>query len=208
MGKTQKYEDISLFDICNFDYLLCARGYGGVDRIVVAFSNENNRSRIAELLEVSNHPAKKLCRSGKEAIRSIREMGHGIVVCGYKLTDMTADDLAYDLGDAALVLVVAPPTMLDMCENISLCRLPTPIKRADLIATIEMLIEIESQKAPSAKTNRSDEEKELINEAKMLLMEKCAMTEPEAHRFIQKKSMDTGFKLISTARIIIRSYSC
>ncbi len=25
-------------------------------------------------------------------------MGHGVVVCGYKLTDMTADDLAYDWG--------------------------------------------------------------------------------------------------------------
>lgn len=178
-----------------------------MDRIVVTFSNENNRSRIAELLEVSNHPPRKLCRSGKEAIRSIREMGNGIVICGYKLTDMTADDLAYDLGETGLVLVVAPPTMLDMCENISLCKLPTPIKRADFVSTVEMLIELLSQKAPLQKINRSDEEKEIIQQAKLILMEKCFMTEPEAHRFIQKKSMDTGFKLISTARIIIRSYS-
>lgn len=189
-----------------FDYLLYTRGYGGVDRIVVAFSNENNRNRIAELLEVSNHIPRKLCRSGKEAIRSIREMGHGLVVCGYKLTDMTADDLAYDLGDSALVLVVAPPPMLSMCENISICKLPTPIKRADFVSTVEMLLELESQKAPLSIPKRSDEEKELIKQAKMILMEKCSMTEPEAHRFIQKKSMDTGFKLISTARIIIRSY--
>ncbi|MEA4973175.1 MAG: ANTAR domain-containing protein [Candidatus Metalachnospira sp.] len=179
-----------------------------MERIVVAFSNDNNRSRIAELLEVNNHAARKLCKSGKEAIRSVREMGHGIVVCGYKLSDMTADDLAYDLGDAGLVLVVAEPTMLDMCENISLCKLPTPIKRADFVSTIEMLIELESQKSPSANAKRTDEEKELIEEAKLILMEKCSMTEPEAHRFIQKKSMDSGFKIISTARIIIRSYSC
>lgn len=196
-----------MFKIHLFDYLLYTRGYGGVERIVVAFSNDNNRSRIAELLEVSNHTPRKLCRSGKEAIRSIREMGHGVVVCGYKLTDMTADDLAYDLGDSALVLVVAPPTMLDMCENISLCKLPTPIKRADFTSTIEMLLELESQKAPLPKTQRSEEEKEIIQEAKILLMERCSMTEPEAHRFMQKKSMDTGFKLVSTARIIIRSYS-
>lgn len=178
-----------------------------MDRIVVAFSNENNRSRIAELLEVSNHAPKKLCRSGKEAIRSIREMGHGIVVCGYKLTDMTADDLAYDLGDSALVMVVAQPTMLDMCENTSLCKLPTPIKRAEFVTAIETLLELESRKLPVSKNQRTEEEKELILEAKKILMEKCSMTEPEAHRFIQKKSMDSGFKLISTARIIIRSYS-
>lgn len=178
-----------------------------MDRIVVTFSNENNRSRIADLLELSNHPPRKLCRSGKEAIRSIREMRYGIVVCGYKLTDMTADDLAYDLGESGIVLVVAPPTMLNMCENISICKLPTPIKRADFVSTVEMLIELLDQKAPLPKVKRSDEEKEVIQKAKIVLMEKCFMTEPEAHRFIQKKSMDTGFKLITTARIIIKSYS-
>ena len=40
----------------------------------------------------------------------------------------------------------------------------------------------------------------------LYLMEKRLMTEPEAHRFIQKKSMDAGFKMVSTARLIISNY--
>jgi len=32
------------------------------------------------------------------------------------------------------------------------------------------------------------------------------MTENEAHRFIQRRSMDTGRKAVETARLIIQSY--
>ena len=32
------------------------------------------------------------------------------------------------------------------------------------------------------------------------------MTEPEAHRFIQKKSMDAGLKMAAAARIIENFY--
>ena len=46
-----------------------------MDSIIVAFSNDNNRNRIAEILESSNHIPRKLCRSGKEAIRTVRELG-------------------------------------------------------------------------------------------------------------------------------------
>lgn len=187
--------------------LTLCKGVRGVDKIVVAFSNENNRSRIAELLEVSNHAPKRICRSGKEAIRSIREMGHGIVVCGHTLVDMTADDLAYDLGDLAFVMVVAQPAMLDTCENTSLFKIPTPIRKVEFVTAIKVLLELEKHKVPVSTAKRTYEEKELILKAKNILMEKCLMTEPEAHRYIQKKSMDSGLKLISVARIIIRSYS-
>ena len=50
---------------------------------------------------------------------------------------------------------------------------------------------------------RSEEEKELIGKAKALLMERNGMTEPEAHRYIQKCSMDNGTSLVETAQMVI-----
>lgn len=178
-----------------------------MDRIVIAFGNDNNRNRIADILEAGGFSPKKLCKTGKEAIRTIRNMGGGIVICGYKLIDMTADDLSYDIGDIGSVLVVATPAMLELCENEGLCKIPSPIKRNDLISSVRMMLSIREKQFIPVKQERSEAEKRIIHEAKMILMEKCAMTEPEAHRFIQKKSMDSGFKLISTAKLIISSYS-
>ena len=40
-------------------------------------------------------------------------------------------------------------------------------------------------------------------DAKELLMERNHITESEAHRYIQKCSMDTGNSLVETARMIL-----
>jgi len=49
---------------------------------------------------------------------------------------------------------------------------------------------------------RSEKEQKIINDAKALLMERNHMTEEEAHRYIQKCSMDTGTNLVETAEMI------
>jgi response regulator NasT len=50
---------------------------------------------------------------------------------------------------------------------------------------------------------RSMEEQNLIMRAKELLMERNNMTESEAHRYIQKCSMDSGTNLVETAQMVI-----
>jgi len=47
------------------------------------------------------------------------------------------------------------------------------------------------------------EEKELIRQAKELLMERNHMSETEAHRYIQKCSMDSGTNMVETAQMIV-----
>ena len=46
-----------------------------------------------------------------------------------------------------------------------------------------------------------------IRRAKELLMEVNRMSEAEAHRFLQKRSMDTGAKLADTARLVLEHYT-
>ena len=47
---------------------------------------------------------------------------------------------------------------------------------------------------------------ERIRHAKELLMDVNRMTEEEAHRFLQKRSMDTGARLTDTAQAVIDAY--
>ena len=46
-----------------------------------------------------------------------------------------------------------------------------------------------------------------VRQAKAILMEVNLMTEAEAHRFLQKRSMDTGAKLADTARLVLEHYT-
>ena len=50
---------------------------------------------------------------------------------------------------------------------------------------------------------RSTAEQELVNRAKKLLMERKGLSEDEAHRTLQKRSMDAGSRLTQTARQVI-----
>ena len=50
---------------------------------------------------------------------------------------------------------------------------------------------------------RSPKELKTINAAKAILMERNQMTEAEAHKYIQKLSMDSGNDLIETAEMIL-----
>lgn len=179
-----------------------------MDKIIVAFENDNNRRRVGEILESSGIAIKGSFKSGSEAIRAIRKLSGGIIICGYKLPEMTATDLAYDLNGLAMVLVIAPPQQLELCTNDNVFKLPTPFSRADLVSSVRMLLQMEQKRfKATAPPRRSEKDAAVISKAKELLMGKNGMTEQEAHRFIQRRSMDTGAKAVETARLIIESYS-
>ena len=178
-----------------------------MDRIVLAFANEEAQRRILRLLESNGCSPAGCCFSGAETIRLIRKMGSGIIVCGFKLRDMTAGDLAASVRGTAALLVVSSAVNLDFCEGENLTKLATPVSRGDFFASLELLMQFEAKHLHHPAPKRREEEQKLIQRAKELLMDINRMTESEAHRFLQKRSMDAGLKMVETAQMIIDSYT-
>lgn len=178
-----------------------------MDRIVVAFANEEAQRRILRLLASDGWESAACCTSGAEVIRVVRKLGSAIVICGFKLRDMTAADLAADLRGTAVLLVVSSAVNLDMCEGENLYKLATPAARSDFFATLDILRRFEEKNLHHPPPKRREEEQKLICTAKELLMDVNRMTEAEAHRFLQKRSMDSGMKLAEMAQYIIDSYT-
>ena len=76
----------------------------------------------------------------------------------------------------------------------------------ELVNTLQMMVQTLERKKRKAKQKgkiRTPEEKALILEAKHLLMERNNMTEEEAHRYIQKCSMDSGTNMVETAQMVL-----
>jgi response regulator NasT len=81
-----------------------------------------------------------------------------------------------------------------------------PIKMQDLINTIQMMsynYNKRKKKEKEKPKTRSEEEKATIYKAKVLLMERNNMSEEEAHRYIQKNSMDSGTNMVEMAEMIL-----
>ncbi|NLT95668.1 MAG: ANTAR domain-containing protein [Clostridia bacterium] len=68
------------------------------------------------------------------------------------------------------------------------------------IASYKKIIELEKK---VIKLNEKITEQKKIKEAKELLMKKKGLTEPEAHRYLQKQSMDSGEPIRKIAQKII-----
>ena len=178
-----------------------------MDRIIVAFANEEAQKRIVRLLESGGYACAGTYFSGADVIRAARKLGSAIVICGFKLRDMTASDLAADLRGTAVLLAVSSAVNLDFCEGENLYKLATPAPRSDFFASLDLLMRFEAKHLRHPVPQRREEDQKLILRAKELLMDINRMTEAEAHRFLQKKSMDAGMKMAETAQLIIDSYT-
>lgn len=175
-----------------------------MDSVIIAFPSEEARRQVRLLLESGGFRPAACCASGAGAVRALRTLGGGVVVCGFRLGDMTANELAAGLRDIGAVLAVSSAANLDCCEGENLYKLTSPVSRADFFTLLELIL----RRTPRRPLVRRDqEEQKLIRRAKDLLMDVNRMSEAEAHRFLQKYSMDRGWKLTETAQWVVDSYT-
>ena len=174
--------------------------------IIVAFSRPEDGKSIKGILVRSGYDVAAVCMSGSQALSAAEDLSGGILVCGYRFEDMMYDELRQCLSASFEMLVLASPSRWNGVQTQGVVCLPMPLKVHNLLSTLDMMVQAQQRirrKLRSRPKERSKEEQDLINEAKALLMERNNMTEEEAHRYLQKNSMDTGTSMIETAQMIL-----
>ncbi len=172
-------------------------------RTIVAFEKDESRDKIADMLERSGIPVRYRCRTGAEVLRAVKTMGSGVVVCGHRLPDRPVTQLAHELHGQAKCLILAKQSQLELMDDPDVFKLPIPVSAAELRGSVNILIQLNDISARAQMPKRSEEEQELILRAKELLMESRGFSEAEAHKYLQKRSMETGAKLSEIARQIL-----
>ena len=101
--------------------------------------------------------------------------------------------------DSACITVAQTPygqiAMAMICDGMG------GLEKGELASAVSMLAQLHQMRLP----RRSSEEKQLIEKAKLLLIERQAMTEPEAHHALQKGAMDKGMKLTDYASLLLKT---
>lgn len=173
-----------------------------VEKVIVAFEGEKTARKFAEILEGSVAGC-IICHNADEVKRLVSKRELRVVICGYKLHNLTAEELMEDLPSTTIMLVIAAQSQLDLCENDDIFHLPAPVSRSDLMASVRLALQMSHRLERMVRPRRNEEEKQIIEQAKAVLMDRHGMTEGQAHRFIQKRSMDNGTKMVQTARVIL-----
>ena len=174
--------------------------------IIVAFPKAEDAKNIRNLLNRNGFHVIAVCTTGAQVLTCVEDLNDGIIVCGYRLADMRYMELHDYLPDGFQMLLVASEQYWMESTADNLVCVGMPLKVHDLIDTLTMMEEtqLKVRRRRKAKPKiRSGEEQAVIDQAKVVLMERNNMTETEAHRYIQKCSMDSGTNIVETAHMIL-----
>ncbi len=174
--------------------------------IIVVLPRLEDAKGIKNVLVRSGFQVTGVCTTGAQAISQADGLHDGIIICSYKLVDMMYDQLHECLPYGFEMLLMASQQVINECYGNDIVCLSMPLKVNDLVNTVNMLTDSilrRRRKQRQQPRTRSAEEEALIGQAKEILMTRNHMDEEEAHRYLQKCSMDSGTNLVETAQMVL-----
>lgn len=176
--------------------------------IILGFPKVEDGKSIKNLLVRNGYQVMEPCTLASQIISMANHLDEGIIICGYRFSDMQYNELYNYLPKGFEMLLLASPEKLAYCQENIVC-LRMPIKSVDLLNTLQMMTyqyQKKKKKLKEKPKERSQDEKELIMKAKMILMERNNMSEEEAYRYIQKSSMDSSTTFVEMAEMVIKMF--
>jgi CheY-like chemotaxis protein len=177
-----------------------------VSNIVIAFPKKEVAQNIRKILSQSGYSVQAVCSTGAQALASVNNLENGILICGSRFIDMMYMEIHDYLPPEFQMLLIASPTSIQEREVENLVCLELPMKVHELLQTLEMMegqIRRRRKRLRNIPRQRSEEDRQMIEQAKALLMDRNKFSEEEAHRYIQKRSMENGTGLVEVAQMIL-----
>lgn len=173
--------------------------------IIVIFPKIDEAKNIKNLLMRNGFSVDGVFTSGAQALSLAEDLQGGVMVCGYRCTDMIYRELYADMPGSFQMLLVASPKYLPDANPGIVC-LSMPIRLNELTSTLSMMLAAQQRRRRRQRdipSKRSPEQQRIINEAKEVLMARNHLSENDAHKYLQKCSMDTGTNLVEAAQMVL-----
>ncbi|MCR4651057.1 MAG: ANTAR domain-containing protein [Lachnospiraceae bacterium] len=165
--------------------------------------------KLRNLLKRNGFEVAAVCTSGVQALSHADALSTGIMISGYRLEDMPYFEVKQDMPTGFSMLLLASEKRLADGVEPDVMTLGMPFVISDFLDTVQMMCEAcyARKEKRISKTLRTEKDNQLIDEAKKLLMVRNGLSEEEAHKYLQKCSMDSGVNVVETAGMVLTMYS-
>ncbi len=183
--------------------------------ILVASGDDKLRDFLAQILPAREYEIHPTVKSAGEARRRFISNAYSILVINTPLPDETGLELAEDLSERPVgILVLSDIQSFDhVChrlEEFGVLTVPKPLGRQQAYTYIKLLTAFANRIAKMEKANRTLQEKvmdlRVIDRAKWILIRNEGLSEEEAHRRIEQTAMENRESGRMAADDIIRKY--
>ncbi len=175
--------------------------------IIIAMPKLEDAEKLAGSMRSQGADVRCVCDNGAAVLNAADGADSGVIICGYKLKDMSHMELCDNLPDYFELILVASASKWDMCKE-GLLKLDIPFKIGELMRMTELAlsqIDARLRKGGRGPGGRSAEQQAMVEKAQRLMMERYGMERVEAYRYIQKQSMNTGNSMVDVAKSILAS---
>ena len=183
--------------------------------LVVSSSEKFNRSLLSLLPEDRFYPV-SLSPDNSAARRVLAESRFDIVMINTPLPDDFGTHLALDACEgsgAGVMLFVKAEHYPDIAARVSpfgVLALSKPVTAQTVAQSLTLICatreRLRRMEQKTASVEEKIEEIRIVNKAKWLLIDQLKMTEQEAHRYIEKQSMDRCVTRRTIAENILATY--
>ena len=184
--------------------------------VLIVTASERFTDSIMPLLPMTDYWPVQTASSVAEARRWLADTEFDIVLINTPLPDDFGMHLAIDIctgSGAGVLLLVKNDHYNEIYSKVvryGVITLSKPTNRQMVAQNLRILCatreRMRQMQAKQATVEEKIKEIRLVNRAKWLLIECLSMTEPEAHRYIEKQAMDLRISKREAAENIIRTY--
>jgi len=187
-----------------------------LDKILLISGSEQALSLLSDLMKSYGYDQITTSESGSEARRLINRTDFEIVIISTPLRDEFGHELAVTIAEktnAGVLLICKSEISEEISDKASvygICVLPKPLNKTLFFHSIKLLQSTRARMLTVMneynKLQTKIEETRLISRAKCVLIQYLKLTEPQAHRYIEKQAMDTRQSKTDVARSILTTY--
>ena len=163
--------------------------------------------KLRDILATAQIVPSAVLSTGGEALAALEDE-QALLLTSWRLPDMTGAELAQRLGEESDVLMIVPQDFSGG-SGANVMTLSNPISQDAFVQAVRVLAHCRSRmgelRTRAQKLARTLEERKVIERAKGRLMDQLHLSESEAHYRMQKKSMDSGRRIIDIAREILEA---
>jgi response regulator NasT len=184
--------------------------------LIVSGSNQGLDVLVKMVVNATKINNVSTVASGSEARRLVSSTDYDIIVINTALTDEFGHELSTYLSEhtsSGIVLLCKSAIADELTERLmdyGVCVVAKPVNKTMFFQAIKLVTATRSRilgyQKENAKLQVKIDEIKLINRAKCVLMEYLKLTEPQAHRYIEKQAMDTRQSKKDIARDILLRY--
>ncbi|MDO5123338.1 MAG: ANTAR domain-containing protein [Eubacteriales bacterium] len=185
--------------------------------VLVVSSSEAFNNATREMLPPSKYHPVCFTSNASEAKRYLVERSFDFVIINSPLPDDNGTRFAIDCCrslTSVVLLMLRAETYAELYSKVvsyGVFTLPKPTSKVIMMQALDWLASGRERLRKLEKKTLSVEERmeeiRIVNRAKILLVSELHMTEPEAHRYIEKQAMDRCITKREAAETVIKTYS-